>query len=145
MGDSIKQNKMSEMKQNSQEEITPRKKIGKYNLIEVLSEGSFCSMYKAEFKDKLYAIKLLKPYVDNEDKALFLKEAQKLQSLRHQALPKFMELEKSNPEDGFEGSPYLVMEYIEGLTLDKIEKADLDTALGWLYDLARVLSYLHKK
>ncbi len=144
MGDSIKQNKMSEMKQNSQEEITPRKKIGKYNLIEVLSEGSFCSMYKAEFKDKLYAIKLLKPYVDNEDKALFLKEAQKLQSLRHQALPKFMELEKSNPEDGFEGSPYLVMEYIEGLTLDKIEKADLDTALGWLYDLARVLSYLHK-
>lgn len=124
--------------------VSPSKQLGKYKLLESLSESAFCTVYKAEFRGKYYAIKLLKSYLSDEDRNLFEQEAKKLQNLRHQALPKFMELEKSKPEDGFYNAPYLVMEYIEGRTLDKIENVDLDTALGWLYDLARVLAYLHK-
>ncbi len=126
--------------------LKKEKKLGEYILLDKIGEGEFSYVYKAMGKEeKFYAIKILKPGLSKEDCELFDKEAQKLQDLRHRTLPRFQEKGISKPQDGFHGMPYIVMEYIEGKTLEEISQGQtsLDNIFRWLYQLAQGLQYLH--
>jgi serine/threonine protein kinase len=126
---------------------------GRYQIVQLMGKGGFGAVYKAldeRFQgQRMVAIKEMSDAQLNPSekaKALqdFRREADLLVSLNHPNLP--------NVSDFFEegGKAYLVMEFIEGETLEtKQEEAGspLDEALvmGWALQLCNVLHYLHTR
>jgi serine/threonine-protein kinase len=123
----------------------------RYRVVRALGKGGMGAVYLVE-DDKLYgkqwAVKeLLERFVDAEDRAesvaQFQHEARILVGLRHPNLPQIV--------DAFEeeGRHYLVMEFVEGETLEELmEKAaegiiPEEQALGWAKQVCDVLDYLH--
>lgn len=115
--------------------------IGKYEIIRMLGQGGEGLVYLAYDRslDRFAAIKKV-----GEDKAQaderIVKEAEFLQKLRHPMLPVVYDLFR---EDAW----YLVMEYVQGITLrDYIAHngaADEQKACAWAGQLADILEYLH--
>jgi eukaryotic-like serine/threonine-protein kinase len=93
-------------------------KIGKYNVIDVISRGGMGVVYKATdpFLDRIVAIKMMTgAYSDNPELLKrFFREAQSTGSLQHPNIVTVFEL------GDHEGNPYLVMEFLEGESLDAI-------------------------
>src|SRR6476660_9117851 len=89
-------------------------RIGPYDILSPLGAGGFGEVYKARDTrlDRTVAIKIL-PSTDPELKARFKREAKAIASLTH---PHICTLYDVGHQDGTE---YLVMEYLEGETLDK--------------------------
>jgi serine/threonine protein kinase/ABC-type branched-subunit amino acid transport system substrate-binding protein len=124
---------------------------GRYRITEMIGKGGFGAVYKAtdeRFQSK--RVVALKEMSDaqlspsEKAKALqdFRNEADLLVQLNHPNLP--------NVSDFFEegGKAYLVMEFVEGKTLEKIQEeqnSPLDERLvmGWALQLCTVLDYLH--
>ena len=124
---------------------------GRYRVVRALGKGGMGAVYLVE-DEKLYgkqwAVKeLLERFVDAQDRAesvaQFQHEARILVGLRHPNLPQIV--------DAFEeeGRHYLVMEFVEGETLEELmEKAaegiiPEEQALGWAKQVCDVLDYLH--
>ena len=123
----------------------------RYLILGRIGQGGMAAVYQAadtRLANKVWAIKemsdaaLLDPGERQQAQAAFEREAQMLARLNHPNLPKV--------NDFFEedGKLYLVMDYIEGQTLEAV----LDASSGWLpesrmLDWARqlcdVLDYLH--
>lgn len=120
-----------------------------YLILKRIGQGGMAAVYQASDtrKNRVVAIKEmsqedLTPEEQREAIEGFRREAQLLQSLRHPNLPLVYE---SFTEGG---RHYLVMEYIDGETLEaKLEaaKKSLPEAqtLGWARQLCDVLGYLH--
>jgi serine/threonine protein kinase len=93
-------------------------KIGKYDVIEVLGRGGMGVVYKATdpHLNRLVAIKMMTgAFSDNPDLLKrFYREAQSTANLQHPNIVTVYDL------GDLEGSPYLVMEYLEGETLDAV-------------------------
>jgi eukaryotic-like serine/threonine-protein kinase len=93
-------------------------KIGKYDVIDVIGRGGMGIVYKATdpFLDRLVAIKMMTgAYADNPELLKrFFREAQSTGSLQHPNIVTVFEL------GDHEGNPYLVMEFLEGESLDSI-------------------------
>src|SRR6201993_1767807 len=93
-------------------------KIGKYDVIDVIGRGGMGIVYKATdpFLDRLVAIKMMTgAYSDNPELLKrFFREAQSTGSLQHPNIVTVFEL------GDHEGNPYLVMEFLEGESLDAI-------------------------
>ncbi len=126
---------------------------GRYRIIELIGEGGYGAVYKAQ-DERFQAQRLvaIKEMSDSQlssrkrAKALqdFRQEADLLVQLKHPNLP--------NVSDVFEegGKAYLVMEFIEGKTLEEVleeEQQPLDEGLvmGWAAQLCTVLHYLHTR
>ena len=94
---------------------TPRVLVGKYRLEERLDEGATGVVYRAVHLglQKAFAVKLLKPSPDPLALARFRREAEALGQLRH---PNIVEVTDFGV-DPAGGTPYLVMELLEGRTL----------------------------
>src|SRR5690242_10832635 len=123
----------------------------RYRITEMIGKGGFGAVYKAtdeRFQSKrIVALKEMSDAQLNASekaKALqnFRNEANLLVQLNHPNLP--------NVSDFFEegGKAYLVMEFIEGKTLEKFQdeqNGPLDELLvmGWALQLCTVLDYLH--
>lgn len=125
----------SEDKENSRGAVEG-KTIGKYKMLRSLGQGGEGSVYLArdEKLQRLVAIKCVrKPGT----------EAEHLQRLRHPMLPVIYDLFQD-----VQGVWYLVMEYLQGVTLQKyIEKNGFvqeGQARIWAAQLADVLVYLHR-
>jgi ABC-type branched-subunit amino acid transport system substrate-binding protein len=123
---------------------------GRYRITEMIGKGGFGAIYKAtdeRFQKRIVALKemsdaQLSP--NEKAKALqdFQNEANLLVQLNHPNLP--------NVSDFFEegGKAYLVMEFIEGKNLEKVQEEQNDPldeclVMGWALQLCAVLNYLH--
>jgi len=118
---------------------------GRYRILSILGSGGMSHVYEAEdlkLPGKIWAVKesITKlPYEDNMER-----EAVLLTSLRHPKLPQIVDFFAPD-EDGY---TYLVMEYIEGLTLSDYfkqcrGKIPVEHLIDFVLQLLDVLSYLH--
>jgi serine/threonine-protein kinase len=118
---------------------------GRYRILSVLASGGMSHVYEAEdlkLPGKIWAVKesvTQMPYEGSVER-----EASLLTSLRHPRLPQIVDF--FAPDE--EGYTYLVMEYIEGLTLsDYIKQCrgqiPIQQFAEFLLQLLDVLSYLH--
>ncbi len=122
----------------------------RYKIISLLGDGGMSTVYKAErmADRRRFAIKEVKDgFVDTSEKTQVLNqfkmEARILARLDHPNLPKI--------EDFFviRSTPYLVMEYVEGKTLEDIlienqgRLPDELMALNWAVQICRVLYFLN--
>lgn len=124
----------------------------KYTLVELLGDGGMGKVYKAKFTiegryhkiDKYYAVKLLDIKgrdIQEQDLIRFERECKLLASLEHENIVK---LHEYNPIE-----QYLIMEYLEGETLDKIISRngfiDLETFKIIASQICKGLDYVHSK
>jgi serine/threonine protein kinase len=94
------------------------RRIGAYRILREIGQGGMAVVYLGERDDQNYrkqvAIKMVKPGIGTEQVLQrFLNERQTLAVLDHSNIVKL--LDGGSTEDG---SPYLVMEYVEGLPID---------------------------
>lgn len=123
--------------------MTEEGKIGKYRILGVLGQGGQGCVYLAE-DESLHRKAAVKRLWDGEGRSGedIRREAVFLRDLRHPMLPVVYELLY---EDGW----YLVMEYVEGISLHKyIERQgriEEGQACQWAASLLEVLIYLHTR
>ncbi len=124
---------------------------GRYAIVKRLGKGGMGAVYQAtdtRIGGKVWAIKemsdaaLLNPVDKQQARDAFQREAQMLALLDHHNLPKVNDF---FTEDG---KLYLVMDYIEGQTLDELLEASAGPlpeaqVIDWAGQLCDVLSYLH--
>ncbi len=119
--------------------------IGRYEIVRKLGEGGMGSVYLARDRelDRAVAIKVLhsqnERHEDNVQR--FAREAKAASALNHPNILTIYEIGE------FEGSPYIVSEYIEGVTLrDKLrtDQPDLRTVLDVSRQIAGALAAAHK-
>jgi len=120
-------------------------RCGPYRLGDLLGQGGMGSVYSAERVDgevqQRVAVKLLRPGAD--DPALrrrFLAERQILASLSHPHIARL--LDAGHREDG---QPYLVVEYVEGKTIDAYtDGLALQHKIRLFLKVCAAVSYLHR-
>lgn len=123
------------------------KQIGKYKLTRLLGEGGMGAVFLAERTDGEFdqqvAIKLLKQgFVSKVAFNRFLSERQILARLHHRFIAQL--LDGGTTE---EGTPYLVMEYIEGLPLLDYcnqHKLALNDRLKLFQNICSAVQYAHQ-
>ncbi|NUM32999.1 MAG: protein kinase [Candidatus Brocadiae bacterium] len=117
------------------------KKIGDYEIVELLGEGGMADVYKvvSRFRKRPRALKVMKAQAGFER---FNREFESAHSLRHPNIIRVYDTGK------IEGRPYFFMEYMDGGTLSRrIEKMGiipLREALSVLKQIAMGLKYAHE-
>lgn len=121
--------------------------VGAYELVREIGRGGMGSVYLASRADdqfrKLVAVKLINTNFDNESiTRRFRNERQILASLDHQNIARL--LDGGTTE---EGSPYFVMEYIEGKSIRDycdIHRLSTDQRLRLFRDVCSAVHYSHQ-
>jgi serine/threonine-protein kinase len=119
-----------------------------YRLERLIAEGSMGSVYEARHLriPKRFAVKFLRIDLMENVEALkrFQREAEVVAGLDH---PNIVEIYDYNVTD--DGSPYIVLEYLDGehvgARLSRLGKLGLDEGLRILGDVARALDVAHAK
>jgi eukaryotic-like serine/threonine-protein kinase len=123
------------------------KRIGVYRIVRELGHGGMAVVYLGERDDQNYrkrvAIKMVKPGIGT-DQVLqrFLNERQTLAALDHSNIVKL--LDGGSTESGL---PYLVMEYVEGLPIDRycdLNKLSIDDRLRLFRNVCSAVQYAHQ-
>lgn len=122
--------------------------VNNYELLEQLGQGGMGVVYKARhihFKE-IVAIKRLWEQFSNDQTVLelFLNEGITLRRLHHQNIVQVSDLFE------FEGSHYIVMEYIEGRTLSEIIKKETgpiyrERAINLFIQMLEGVAYIHNQ
>jgi eukaryotic-like serine/threonine-protein kinase len=122
------------------------KSILHYKIIEKLGEGGMGIVWKAEDTklNRMVAIKVLPPHllVSEDDQARFHREAKAAAALNHSNIATVYEINETDDK------PFIVMEYVEGATLDQtIIKGPLklEDAIAIAMQVADGLEAAHKK
>ena len=125
--------------------LTPGTQLGPYEITGALGAGGMGEVYRARDKrlERTVAIKVLSAEVsaNTERKQRFEREARTISSLNH---PNICALYDVGSQDGIE---YLVLEYVEGETLEKrLEKGPLptDVLLRHGMEIADALEKAHR-
>jgi predicted Ser/Thr protein kinase len=119
--------------------------IGRFQVERILGQGGMGSVFLARDPaiDRLVAIKLMRSGLDPEQmRERFEKEARAVGRLHHQNIVTIFEY-------GFDedGEPFLVMQYVEGLTLDRhiaLPDVGLADRLTLMEGLSSGLHYAHR-
>ena len=127
------------------DKTTDIKRIGKYDIIEVLGRGGMGVVYRAVDKQigREVAVKTLTQGVagDKEMLARFYEEGRKTGRLNHPHIVTVYDLGEDN------GTPYIVMERVEGDPLDKIIARDIPLSmmdrLRIIEETCSALGYAH--
>ena len=119
----------------------------KYRIKKFLGKGAMGNVYLVEhIKDhREMVIKELVPSPDSKlteeiCHEIFFRESEFISKFNHQGLP---EMYGAFREDGHD---YIVMEYINGQTLEEVIKKysiEENKAIKWTVELASILDYLH--
>jgi serine/threonine protein kinase len=127
--------------------MAPLKKIGKYDVIEMIGRGGMGVVFKAtdSMLGRLVAIKMMTcGFADDPDLLKrFYREAQSTARLTH---PNIVTVYDMGDEDG---TPYLVMQFLEGESLHAIIKSrrelSLLTKTNYLIQVCNGLQYAHEQ
>jgi serine/threonine protein kinase len=123
------------------------KKIGKYDVIDVIGRGGMGIVYRANdpFLDRVVAIKMMTiSYADYPDLLQrFYREAKATANLTHPNIVTVYELGEH------EGSPYMAMQYLEGASLETLIRSHQQTPLLQKIDIiiqaCHGLAYAHQQ
>jgi serine/threonine-protein kinase len=120
--------------------------IGKYRVVRIVGEGGMGRVYEATDPviHRRVAIKTISQGVvqDPDTRARFLREAQAAGQLSHPNLITIFDV----GEEG--GSPFIVMEYLEGEELSRViakHTLSLDAKLRLMIEVCQGLAYAHSK
>ncbi|MCC7360245.1 MAG: protein kinase [Anaerolineales bacterium] len=125
--------------------------IGRYRIVEHLGRGGMAEVYKAYQAnlDRYVAIKLMHQFLaaDQDFISRFEREAKNVAALRHPNIVQVFDFDVHN------GTPYMVMEYIEGDTLKThLEQLSREgkplpmaEAIHIIREVGQALSYAHKQ
>ena len=124
--------------------------IGKYEIVTTLGRGSMGLVYKARDPEigRLVAVKTLRSFSHGAEAAKvlerFRQEARSAGKLQHPNIVTIYETGKSDM-----GSPYIVMEYIEGVNLALLlrdsGRLEIEEGLHYLGQLAGAIDYAHRQ
>lgn len=115
----------------------------KYEVLKVIAEGGMGVVYlvKDLHLNKLAAVKVSRNPESGKEREFALREMEVLKKLSHPGLPGIVDFF----EEG--GNLCLVMEYVDGITLEqylrKEGRAEASLAVKWAVELTEVLQYLH--
>jgi serine/threonine protein kinase len=125
--------------------------LGRFQIIELLGRGAFGEVYKARDTqlDRLVALKMPRTdyFATSEEAQRFLREARSAAGLRHSSIVQVHEIAHER------GSPYIVSDFIEGLTLADLisggrpgfrESAELVAQLADALDYAHRQKVIHR-
>jgi serine/threonine protein kinase len=127
----------------------PNRRIeGKYEILLKIREGGMGAIYKVRHRllDEIRVIKMMRPQLDGdgEFKARFIREARVAIKLRHPNVAHLYDFTIGDDDVAF-----IVMEFIDGRTLEELLKAVGPPPLGLAIEIAqqslRALGYLHSK
>lgn len=125
--------------------------LGQYKLVQYLGYGAMARVYKAFHTElrRYAAVKVLHPHFSSDPDFLlqFKAEAQNLARLRH---PNIVQVYDASVAGNY---PYLVMEFIDGITLkflieeysEKRVRIPLIRALRTIYSVGLALAYAHQR
>lgn len=120
--------------------------FGRFQVIELLGRGAFGEVYKARDSelDRFVALKVPRNdyFATAEEEQRFLREARSAAGLRHSSIVQVHEIAHER------GSPYIVSEYIEGLTLaDLISggRPGFRESAEFVAQLADAVDYAHRQ
>jgi serine/threonine protein kinase len=118
--------------------------LGKFELIVKVGVGAFGSVYKARDPklDRVVAVKVprMGNLTSDEDRDRFVREARSVAQLRHPSIVSVHEVGESD------GTPYLVSEFVEGITLADYltaHRVSFEDASQLIATLAETLQYAH--
>ncbi len=129
------------------EELTPGTKLGAWTLTRKIGEGGMGSVYEAQRSDGHFeqaaAIKLLRGVPSPAALKFLASERQILAGLTHPNIARLLD-GGATPK----GQPYLVMEYLDGLTIDQFcrqHKAPVGTVLRLMIEVCGAVSFAHSR
>ena len=127
-------------------EPSPGDAIGNYRIVRAIGQGGMGTVYLAERADgeidQQVAIKLLRPDSHRAGwRDRFLRERQLLASLQHPSVVRV--IDAGHTEDG---RPFLVMEYVDGVPIDKYAAAiDIKERLKLFGKVCEGVSHAHRQ
>ncbi|MBZ0187773.1 MAG: protein kinase [Candidatus Obscuribacterales bacterium] len=123
----------------------PGQFISRYELLNELGSGGMGVVFKANDPKllKTVALKvLINENISDDQKVRFQQEAKALKDLRHHSFPEIYNFAVSR-----DGEPYMVLEYIEGTSLDQLISTNgrlpVLEALQLTHSLCEALAYAH--
>ena len=121
----------------------------KYEILKEIGKGGMSTVYLAMDKrlNKQWAVKEIQKIANDKNKEIvvqsLLVEANMMKKLDHPSLPRIVDIIDTGKVI------YVIMDYIEGESLDKILKASgaqsQDKVIEWAKQLCDVLNYLHSQ
>src|SRR5579863_1918289 len=121
--------------------------LGRYEILESIGVGASSTVFKARdtLIGRIVAIKTLQAGLNDDAwRERFMAEARIIGQLSHPRIVKLHDV----GIDETSGSPYLVMEFVVGQTLEKhiaAKKPELQQVYSWGAALARALAYAHEQ
>jgi tRNA A-37 threonylcarbamoyl transferase component Bud32 len=127
----------------------PPFRIGKYEILSELGRGAMGTVYKARDPrlDRLVAVKMMSEelLIEEEMRGRFQREARSAANLQH---PNIVTIYDFGELEG-EGSPYIVMELLEGTSLASLMEMKkperLEEKISIVSQICRGLDYAHKR
>ena len=125
----------------------PPEHIGRYVVQRELGHGSYGKVYLADDQELQRRVAIKVPRADRVDPGetveRFLEEAQTVAQLRHASIVAVYDVGRS--EDGW---PFVVMEYVEGITLKERLASGRPSpaqAAEWIAEVADAIGYAHRQ
>ncbi len=127
---------------------------GRYRLEQEIGRGGMSTVYRAfdTVLERPVAIKLMHREIasDSDQLERFRREARSVAQLNHPHVVTVIDAgEEPAPGDGSVGSPYIVLEYVDGETLKDIIRRDgpmeIPRAIAYAIEMARALSAAHER
>jgi serine/threonine protein kinase len=133
--------------QASPEPALPSEQFGAYRVVRLVGRGGMSAVYLAERVDgrfdKRVAVKVMAAHLASDDfLRRFQTEAQFLASLEHPNIPALVDAGVSPS-----GHPYLVVEYVEGETLDRYcdaRKLGIESRLRLFLQVCQAVDHAHR-
>ena len=138
IGENLKTNKEPEKIELKQID-DKQKRIGDHIVIKFLGEGATSKVFLVKKDNSLFALKQLN-IIDDELKKRFYREIEILKELKHKNIVSIID------SGIYEEKPFIVIDYIDGDSLDKIApKLNIIQKLDILISAANGIAYLHSK